>query len=137
MNGIATLVSVLLSGAPQVIMARQRDKAFLAQLAHDIECGTHSGFPPCCIAWFIMVKRTMQPGSRAWRAYERALLRAAPARRGKVGYAPCPACVAARRFVRVASCTCAVLRNGAHVPNKDRTLEGISRDWKKRRMRRR
>lgn len=72
-----------------------------------IRCGLHSGFPPCCVSYFVNVwvpnggtvagmGRTM-----AVRAHARALQRA------RVGYIPCPSCLAQRRIVRVRSCRCA------------------------------
>jgi hypothetical protein len=90
----------------------------LAQVAHDIECGTHSGIPPCCIAWFMLVRVHQDPGGSEWLAYERLLGRAMRGRKRHVGYAPCPACIAARRFVRVRLCRCEFA--------DDRSLGGVS-----------
>jgi len=99
----------------------------IVSVAHDVECGTHSGIPPCCIAWFMLVRKHMVPGSPEWLAYERTLRAARPKRRGHVGYATCPTCIAARRFVRVRSCTCSRA--------SDKTIEGISRGWRSRSVR--
>jgi hypothetical protein len=88
------------------------------EVEHHIRCGLHSGFPVCCIAFFIVEKRRWEPGSDVWREYSAALASAARAA-GKmrrrtiggrrktvpdIGYAPCPKCIEARRFVRVKSC---------------------------------
>lgn len=98
----------------------------LVQLAHDIECGSHSGIPPCCIAWFVLEKRHWQRGDPRQRAYDRSLRRAAPRRKGKVGYAPCPTCIAHKRFVAIRVCDCANVSL--------RTIEEISCNWRYRQL---
>jgi hypothetical protein len=77
---------VLGLGAHVRASARKLDlDSAIVQVAHDIECGTHSGIPPCCIAWFMLVRRHTEPGSPEWLAYQRTLHAARPARRGHVG----------------------------------------------------
>lgn len=123
MNAYAAAARMLL-GMRETIRRSVRSRA-LGQVAHDIECGTHSGIPPCCIAWFILVRMHQEPGSPEWLAYEHSLQEARPARNGKLGYAPCPECIKARRFVHVRSCRCE--------PGDVRTLAGVSADWRRRR----
>jgi hypothetical protein len=72
-----------------------------------VECGLHSGFPICCIEFFVkdympIVERPTSPeASRAIANYRDAIRR-----RGdiKPGYIPCPRCLKSRRTVRVKCC---------------------------------
>lgn len=122
MSFVGALVAAL-GVADSVVDARLGDTS-LVQLAHDIECGTHSGIPPCCIAFFVLEKRHWSCSDPRQRAYDRSLRKAAPGRKGKVGYAPCPACITAARFVRVRRCSC-----HRTLPTL-RTVEEISRNWR-------
>ncbi len=70
-----------------------------AILAWDIRCGLHSGFRPCCVAWFV----TLWPltyGSRVYRWYFQA------AEHRRFGFIPCPLCLALDRHVEVLDCRC-------------------------------
>lgn len=82
-----------------------------------IECGLHSGFPRCCIAFFVKTWRLLfvainqaprGEGARARRGYN-AYLRQT---RG-TNYVPCPNCLSKRRFVNVKACDCEVKRQRA------------------------
>jgi hypothetical protein len=64
--------------------------------AHRIGCGLHSGFPPCCIRFFIETD-----GRPLDRHYKIAMEAARP-----LGYLPCPVCLREKRFVEVRRCNC-------------------------------
>lgn len=70
-------------------------------LPRSVECGTHSGFRPCCIAFFVTSWMWLSAAerSRYWTTIDRRA-------REVPGYVPCPTCVARKRFVRVKSCGC-------------------------------
>lgn len=59
-----------------------------------IRCGLHSGFPRCCIRFFI------GPGTQMSDADRATYFETTPG----VGYMPCPACVASGTFVKVKPC---------------------------------
>ena len=73
-----------------------------------VECGLHSGFPTCCIEFFVTVwhpwmltnPRVLSPDARrVMKTYETTIRRdVAP------GYVPCPSCLEARRFVTPRKC---------------------------------
>ena len=79
-------------------------------VARMIECGLHSGFPACCVAFFVKVwwpwaaaidqlpARAQAEAQDAYDTYQRWSTRP--------GYVPCPSCVVARRFVEVLPCDC-------------------------------
>jgi hypothetical protein len=79
-----------------------------------IVCGLHSGFPPCCITFFVktwwpffvaIYQMPARERSKARSTYD-AYLRQT---RG-TNYVPCPRCVADRRFVKVKACDCEAKR---------------------------
>lgn len=69
-----------------------------------VECGLHSGFPPCCIEFFVTTWRPLalarldsnHPGLAAVDEYRQLL--------GHNGYIPCPSCLQEKRAVRVKHC---------------------------------
>jgi hypothetical protein len=63
----------------------------------DVRCGLHSGFPRCCIKFFI------GPWSRMPRPERVLYLTSMPNGHGP-GYVPCPDCVASKNFVQVKPC---------------------------------
>ena len=67
-----------------------------------IRCGLHSGFPRCCIRFFL------GPWSKMSLVERRQYLQSPGP-----GYVPCPACVAADNFVKAKSCP--VGRHGGNV----------------------
>jgi hypothetical protein len=75
----------------------------------DLRCGECSGFPPCCIFWFltgwklIFGKFTVTVHDKpAWRAR---LILWYNERAGRRGYVPCPLCLISGARVRVWKCT--------------------------------
>ena len=70
--------------------------------AHDIQCGTHSGIPPCCIAWYVIVWRhwTQERRDRYTTITHKVS--------GYAGYIPCPRC--AGRAVSGLDTTIATIR---------------------------
>lgn len=70
----------------------------LQRVIHDIRCGSHSGIPPCCIAWFIG-PWTWMAGTRLRRAYWDAI----PVNFQHVG---CPLCIWRGNIVQVQDCDC-------------------------------
>jgi hypothetical protein len=60
-----------------------------------VECGLHSGFPPCCIEFFV---NTYKPHRlAAAMEHHNLLVQHSDAPRG---YIPCPRCLFDRRFVK-------------------------------------
>lgn len=65
-----------------------------------VECGRHSGFPDCCIAWFLgrYASWSLAPiPARRQSAYLRRCIKA----RITPGYIPCPACLSSGAFRQV------------------------------------
>jgi len=81
--------------------AQRRQLASRGSRRYSIACGLHSGFPRCCVRFFVYGWGCMSDDERA--AYS-ATFDAIHA-----GYVPCPQCVALRRFVprdQTKSCDC-------------------------------
>ena len=78
----------------------------------NVECGLHSGFPECCIAFYMAVWWPVPKGNPAIRAYLASLdkLPAQP------GYIPCPECLRRHRFVKVRRCRCALSSRPPRLP---------------------
>lgn len=71
---------------------------------YDVTCGPHSGFPRCCIAFFVCYWRQRTPDLGWWIQYNDAVREH---RGGPAGYVMCPRCVAEGRTpVVVQRCTC-------------------------------
>jgi hypothetical protein len=68
--------------------------------AHEIECGLHSGYPVCCVAFFVLV---WHEWSELQRGSYMAGLKKSP------GYVPCPRCLKAKTFVSGRPCACHAL----------------------------
>lgn len=79
-----------------------------------VECGLHSGFPPCCVVFFVQVwwpahmLDGSSPALRKTRAlmsdYQR-VLRRVRADHARVSYIPCPDCVLSKKFVMMKKCS--------------------------------
>jgi hypothetical protein len=79
-------------------------------VVHMIECGLHSGFPKCCIAFFVKVwwpwllaidqlsTRARASAMPAFNTYQKW--------NGQPGYVPCPRCAIEKSFVKVIPCNC-------------------------------
>ncbi len=80
----------------------------------EINCGLHSGFPECCILFYVTFWASLftWSGDGSYRSayaagryklYRRMMEQIA----GRwVGYIPCPACLLARKFVEPKECSC-------------------------------
>jgi hypothetical protein len=67
----------------------------------EIECGLHSGFPKCCILFFVKVWRSCRPTPpQSYYSTMQALGVEPP------GYIPCPTCLLAGNIVPVKPCAC-------------------------------
>lgn len=79
------------------------------QLHHinQIFCGFHSGFPPCCISFFVKEWIPNLDGHYKGHSLDehRENLRSS-----RCGYVPCPDCFASKNFVKVKRCLCSKLR---------------------------
>ena len=81
---------------------------------HLVECGLHSGFPPCCVAFFVQVwwpthmMEGRSPKLRETRAlmsdYRRVLDRQRKDH-SQLSYIPCPKCVLTKKFVTMRRCS--------------------------------
>lgn len=104
----------------------------LKHLPKSIECGLHSGFPPCCVAFYVNHKMWMDDEERSAynkRAYDKGLsvfyerLKSytlpngitddevkvkmqALLRDSLFGYVPCPSCLESYNKVTVLECDC-------------------------------
>lgn len=87
---------------------RRRDK----QVLDDITCGLHSGIPECCVAFYLLM---WQPAVHAEKALADTMLDASSLFKfnahyrkllGPCGYVRCPACILAKRVVKVKACDC-------------------------------
>jgi len=69
-------------------------------IVQDVARGVHSGFPMCCIAFFVLAwnRRNLRGG---WDLYERLLDATEP----MAGYVRCPVCVLRGRVARAHYCT--------------------------------
>jgi hypothetical protein len=73
------------------------------RIVRDVHCGRHSGLPDCCILFFITCYRSVRTDEEMGISSEyHKLLESMGADR--LGYVPCPACLAAQRFVRMRPC---------------------------------
>jgi hypothetical protein len=77
-----------------------------------VDCGLHSGFPPCCITFFVKTwaplhlhRKASKTDRVAMKEYRDAMLLLI--KRGELehGYVPCPDCFRDRRFVVVQECS--------------------------------
>lgn len=71
----------------------------LSKLRTEIEFGRHSGFPPCCILFFVGYWNVNYTSKEA-RAYCKMARRAATSIGLDLDYIPCPNCVRTKSFVR-------------------------------------
>jgi hypothetical protein len=77
-----------------------------------IECGLHSGIPKCCILFHIKAWWPMTFNKALMDAYgniQKALAESLPPRR-RPQHVLCPACLLARKVVRVKNCNCHRMR---------------------------
>lgn len=75
-------------------------KEELLHIREDIICGFHSGFPPCCVKFFV-TKWVWNLGSKSNREHWRRIRRV---RCAKVHYIPCPQCLKDKTFVELKCC---------------------------------
>lgn len=75
-----------------------KDSYYLTLIPYEIHCGKHSGFPDCCIKFFITRWITKDPNSKFRKDYCKRLIKLMP------GYIPCPKCVKNKTFITVKKC---------------------------------
>jgi len=89
------------------IMKKPLSKEDLLLIREDITCGFHSGFPPCCIHFFIfkwwpnILSKRMRILSKRMREHWKAIRRV---RKYDIQYIPCPQCLKDRNIVEVKKC---------------------------------
>ena len=71
-------------------------------LQHDVVCGLHSGFPPCCVIFYITKKRWMAVEEND--RYMAKISRREKSLKRRINYVPCPECLRAGRIVRCKPC---------------------------------
>ncbi len=92
-----------------------------------IECGLHSGYPRCCVSFFVTVwtlaaddtlsldfeddenfpdPSDFTPGQRIWWDYRGMVVEAEKKFGVKFGHVPCPACLLAGKIVESKPCEC-------------------------------
>jgi len=89
-------------------------KQALLSIRRDIICGLHSGFPPCCVKFFV-TKWIWNVGSKNSNKYFEKIVLAGP------WYIPCPKCLKNKTFVPVKECP----ENCAKVKYVKRKLRNI------------
>lgn len=72
----------------------------LKHLPKTIECGLHSGFPPCCVAFYVTQKMWMDNIEQD--AYNKRIYK----KNNSYGYVPCPDCLKSGNKVIVIECDC-------------------------------
>lgn len=79
----------------------------------DIRCGIHSGFPYCCIAFFIvpwklisLLGRDHCSNNILWSAYWTLKLLAGELYYNEARYIQCPICMIRGKFIRAKDCNC-------------------------------
>ncbi len=77
-----------------------RDKYILAKIPYDIHCGGHSGFPDCCIKFFITkwIWVWDDRDSKFVKSYRKRINKLRP------GYIACPKCLKSKKFIKVQPC---------------------------------
>lgn len=74
----------------------------LNYIPYDIHCGKHSGFPSCCIIFFVTkwVWVCHYKNNKFYKAYWTKM----QALKNRPEYIPCPKCLRNRTFVKLKSC---------------------------------
>lgn len=97
-----------------------------ASVVHHVECGLHSGFPPCCIA-FGWIYSSLLANATVDMSYEEMDAVRAPYHKLRnnhgVGYYACPACLLRRNIVTVRKCGC----NDEYTAHVQRSLEATAK----------
>lgn len=77
---------------------KEHINSILDHLPYDIHCGRHSGFPECCIKFFIT--KWIWNYSR----YKLHWKKLGRLRKNRPDYIPCPTCLKNKTFVKLISC---------------------------------
>ena len=77
-----------------------KDSYYLTLLPYEIHCGRHSGFPDCCIRFYVTKWITKDTDSKFSKTYRSKLNRL----KNHPGYIPCPKCLKNRTFIKVIKC---------------------------------
>lgn len=75
------------------------------RLTKNIKCGHHSGFKPCCIAWYSTIWQVIIRYPEVRNEYIK-FVKTGFAGKGHPGYIPCPKCSIKEDFVKVKDCSC-------------------------------
>lgn len=77
-----------------------KEAFILAKIPYDIHCGKHSGFPDCCIRFFITkwIWIWDDQNSKFMKSYRKRL------RSINAGYVPCSDCLKKKKFITVKNC---------------------------------
>lgn len=109
----------------------------------DITCGMHSGFPKCCILFFISVwrhymymlydldtlpERTYRRSQALFTEFQE-MLEAQGI--GRAGYIPCPRCQLEKNIVKVKTCNCRRQRTLKLDKEADAIVEAVISAWVK------
>jgi hypothetical protein len=97
-------VPVIISKEAQELAVEIGDTSGWALRA--IECGLHSGYPRCCVRYFVEVRMPSYLSGQDdewWDSYK-AQLRATGV--APPGYVACPACLHSKNFVTSKACDC-------------------------------
>lgn len=77
-----------------------KETYWLSHIPYMIHCGRHSGFPDCCIKFYVTkwIWLVDNPKSKFVENYRKKLFKDPP------GYIPCPKCFKSKNFVKVKPC---------------------------------
>ena len=85
------------------MIAQSELKQELISVKHDIVCGLHSGFPPCCVKFYI-TKWIWNLGSKTNHKHWNKLRDLDKTKKYSIDYIPCPKCVKNKTFVELKRC---------------------------------
>jgi hypothetical protein len=75
-------------------------KEALLHIREDITCGLHSGFPPCCIKWYI----TKWIWNLDTKLFDKHWGKIRGVKGIDISYIPCPKCLKNKTFVKLKKC---------------------------------
>lgn len=71
----------------------------------NVKCGRHSGFKPCCVAWYSTIWQLIIKYPEIRSEYTK-FMRSGFSDKGHPGYIACPKCCLKEDFVKAKDCDC-------------------------------
>lgn len=98
------------SDLPLNVVNHSRKRGLHWRFLRNIQCGIHSGFKPCCIAFFSLVAEPLYELKR-FELARKIRERLVPRKLNK-GYIPCPLCIYRGSFVKPKKCPSSIHIDG-------------------------